>query len=239
MSAAKAKRTFFLTGYPGFIGKRLAAGLAARHPDAKLYLLVQPKFVKDAKKYLRSLAAEGVSVEIVAGDVADMHLGLSSAEYNQLCDEVTEVFHLAAISYLGVAPSTARKVNVEGTRNVLELAHDAKHLRRFHHFSTAYVSGDRVGVIAEDELDLGQQFRNAYEETKFHAEKLVRRAGERGLEVTRRPARSIASTARTTWASCWSRVRSTCRCRCREMASRRSTSCPSTTWWMRCSPWPR
>jgi thioester reductase-like protein len=182
MSQSKA-RTFFLTGYPGFIGKRLAAELVKTHPDARLYLLVQPKFMKDAKKYARSLPGGGKNVELFQGDIVDMHLGLSSAEYNQLCDEVTDIFHLAAISYLGVPPPTANKVNVEGTRNVLELAHDARRLRRFNHFSTAYVSGDRVGVIAEDELDLGQQFRNAYEQTKFQAEKLVRRAGERGLEV--------------------------------------------------------
>lgn len=183
MSESKAPRTFFLTGYPGFIGKRLAAELVKAHPDARHYLLVQPKFFKDAKKYVRGLPGGGKGVELLQGDIVDMHLGLSSAEYNQLCDEVTDIFHLAAISYLGVPPPTAHKVNVEGTRNVLELAHDARHLRRFHHFSTAYVSGDRVGVIAEDELDLGQHFRNAYEETKFQAEKLVRRAGERGLEV--------------------------------------------------------
>jgi len=36
-----------------------------------------------------------------------------------------------------------------------------------------------VGVIAEDELDAGQEFRNFYEETKFHAEKLMRRAAEK------------------------------------------------------------
>jgi len=177
------KRTFFLTGYPGFIGKRLAAELVRAEPESKMFLLVQPKFLKDAKKYARSLPGGGKNVELLQGDIVDMHLGLSSAEYNQLCDEVTDIFHLAAISYLGVPPSTARKVNVEGTRNVLELAHDARHLRRFNHFSTAYVSGDRVGVIAEDELDLGQQFRNAYEQTKFAAEKLVRKAGERGLET--------------------------------------------------------
>lgn len=183
MSESKAPRTFFLTGYPGFIGKRLAAELVKSHPDARLYLLVQPKFFKDAKKYVRGLPGGGKSVEICQGDIVDMHLGLSSAEYNQLCDEVTDIFHLAAISYLGVPPPTAHKVNVEGTRNVLELAHDARHLRRFHHFSTAYVSGDRVGVIAEDELDLGQHFRNAYEETKFQAERLVRRASDRDLDV--------------------------------------------------------
>jgi len=33
-----------------------------------------------------------------------------------------------------------------------------------------------VGVVAEDELEEGQSFRNAYEETKFQAEKLVQRA---------------------------------------------------------------
>ena len=35
---------------------------------------------------------------------------------------------------------------------------------------------ERLGVIAEDELDRGQTFRNPYEETKFQAEKIVQRA---------------------------------------------------------------
>ena len=174
--------TWFVTGYPGFIGKRLVEHIAKQAPDGKIYLLVQPKFQKDARRYVDQIQS-GAQIEILTGDIVDMHLGLSGEEYNRLCEEVTDIFHLAAISYLGVPPPTANKVNVEGTRNVLELAHDARRLRRFNHFSTAYVSGDRVGVIAEDELDLGQQFRNAYEQTKFQAEKLVRRAGERGLEV--------------------------------------------------------
>jgi len=178
------RRTFFVTGYPGFIGKRLAAELSRAYPKGKLYLLVQPKFLKDAKRYVRSLPQGGAEVELLSGDIVDMHLGLSSAEYNTLCDEVTDIHHLAAISYLGVPKPVAHRVNVEGTRNLLELAADCGRLRRFNHFSTCYVSGDRVGVIAEDELDLSQQFRNAYEETKFQAEKLVRRAGEKGLPIS-------------------------------------------------------
>jgi nucleoside-diphosphate-sugar epimerase len=67
-------------------------------------------------------------------------------------------------------------VNVEGTRNVLELARGARRLSRLNHFSTAYVSGARVGVILEDELAMGQRFHNPYEETKYQAELLVRRA---------------------------------------------------------------
>jgi thioester reductase-like protein len=186
MSTKRPERqpTFFVTGYPGFIGKRLAADLCAAWPKSKLYMLVQPKFLKDARRYCKALPGGGAQVELLAGDIVDMHLGLSSQEYNQLCDEVTDLFHLAAVQYLGLPRSTAQKVNVEGTRNVLELAFDAKHLRRFNHFSTCYVSGDRQGVIAEDELDLHQHFRNAYEETKFEAEKVVRRAMEKGLPAS-------------------------------------------------------
>jgi nucleoside-diphosphate-sugar epimerase len=67
-------------------------------------------------------------------------------------------------------------VNVEGTRAALELAADCRNLRRFSYFSTIYVSGDREGVIAEEELAQGQAFRNSYEQTKFEAEVLVRAA---------------------------------------------------------------
>jgi nucleoside-diphosphate-sugar epimerase len=92
---------------------------------------------------------------------------------------VTDIFHLAAIFYLAVPKETAWRVNVDGTRNVLELARECARLRRLNHVSTCYVSGDRVGVIAEDELDAGQSFRNVYEETKYQAERLLARAKDR------------------------------------------------------------
>jgi nucleoside-diphosphate-sugar epimerase len=87
-------------------------------------------------------------------------------------------------------------VNVDGTRNLLELSRDCENLSRFNYFSTCYVSGDRVGVIAEDELDRGQSFRNAYEETKFQAERLVQRAGNTLPVTIYRPA-SVVGDSRT------------------------------------------
>jgi thioester reductase-like protein len=189
-----AGSTYFVTGYPGFIGKRLVDHIARSDPSSRIYLLVQPKFVKDARRYAEHL--RGGEVEIVTGDIVDMHLGLSGDEYTRLCSEVTDIFHLAAIYYLGVPRDTAWRVNVEGTRNVIELARDCAGLRRLNHFSTCYVSGDRVGVIAEDELEMDQSFRNAYEETKFHAEKLVRRAAET-LPVTIYRPSSVVGDSRT------------------------------------------
>lgn len=171
----RTKRAYFVTGYPGFIAKRLVARLAREHKGATLFLLVQQPFVAQAKALAAELPDPG-RIEILQGDVEDMHLSLSGAEYARLCDEVTHIFHLAAVFFLGVSRDLARRVNVEGTRNVLELARDCRSLRRLVHFSTAMVAGDRVGVVCEDELEAGQGFHNIYEETKFQAEKLVRRA---------------------------------------------------------------
>ncbi len=164
----------FVTGYPGFIGKRLVRYLAEQNPDGHITLLVQPKFVKEAQRYVDEI--RGAKLEVLSGDIVDMHLGLAGREYQRLVDETTHLFHLAAVSYLGMPREVARRVNVEGTRNVLELGREAKKLERFVHFSTCYVSGDRLGVIAEDELEHGQSFRNAYEETKYEAERLVQKA---------------------------------------------------------------
>lgn len=172
---AAAERTHFVTGYPGFIGKRLVRRLgdALRDRDARLVLLVQPKNAAAARQ---DLAAANVGAEVVEGDLEQMHLGLSGAEFKALARSVTDVWHLAARTFLGADPAEMRRVNVEGTRNVLDLAAAARRLRRLNHFSTAFVSGDREGVILEDELATGQRFRNRYEETKFQAELLVRRA---------------------------------------------------------------
>jgi thioester reductase-like protein len=169
------ERVHFVTGYPGFIGKRLVRRLAGdlRGRD-RLVLLVQPKNAHAAREDLGAIGSG--RAEVVEGDLEQMHLGLSGAEFKALAHEVTDVWHLAARSHLGAGRSEMRRVNVEGTRNVLDLAQSARRLRRFSHFSTSYVSGDRVGVILEDELAMGQHFHNGYEETKFQAELLVRRA---------------------------------------------------------------
>ncbi len=168
-------RVHFVTGFPGFIGKRLVRALLAdAGPDDRFLLLVQ---AKDAPASRDDLAAAGVrNAEVLEGDVRQMHLGLSGAEWKTLASDVTDVWHLAGRTNLKAPRAELRRVNVEGTRNVLELCQAAPELRRLNHFSTAYVSGDRVGVILEDELAMGQRFHNAYEETKYQAELLVRRA---------------------------------------------------------------
>ena len=177
MSSKAPKATIFATGFPGFIGKRLIARMAVLRRHDAFRLLVEPKRAAEARRIIQSFPRP-TRFEILEGDVTDMHLGLAGAEYARLCDEATEIWHLAAVSYLGVQRETARRVNIEGTRNVLELGRDCRGLTKIVHFSSAFVSGLRQGVVCEDELDARQSFRSAYEESKYQAEQLARRASK-------------------------------------------------------------
>jgi thioester reductase-like protein len=173
-----------VTGFPSFTAKRLVRRLVESDPRESVYLLVRDKFRPQAQAFVDALpTAQKKRVHLLEGDVCDMDLGLPGAEYKALCGEITTIHHAAAVYYLGAKRDMVEKVNIEGTRTMLELAGDCGKLRRFVHYSTAEVSGARSGVILEEELDTGQRFRNVYEETKFRAERMVREAMRR-LPIT-------------------------------------------------------
>ena len=182
-----------VTGYPGFIAKRLVERLA-QEGKGRIYTLVQPRFLEQAKA--SAAGVKGAPVEVLSGDVTDLHLGLSGEEVERVASSVTRVFHLAALNQLTVSREVAWRTNVDGTRNVLDMARECRRLERLVHFSTCHVAGAREGVIAEDELDKGQEFRNAWEETKFHAEKAVVRAAESLPIVILRPS-TVVGDSRT------------------------------------------
>jgi thioester reductase-like protein len=158
-----------VTGFPKLLARRVADALAPRGP---VILLAQEQHADLAAEFAATLP----QARVLTGDIASMHLGLSTAEYRDLSSECTEIVHAEEWSNVGADQPTLERVNIEGTRTVLEFAQDCRKLRRLTHFSTVFVSGDRVGVIAEDELSAGQTFRNFYEQSKFEAELLVRRA---------------------------------------------------------------
>ncbi len=187
----KAK-TIFFTGFPGFIGKRLIIKLLEANPDLRFLALVQDKFRETAEKAVEELASvvpvARNNIELLSGDLTLDGLGFDTSLQARLCREVTEIWHLAAVYDLAVPEKIAWQINVEGTRRILELCEQAKHLEQFVYVSTCYVAGLRTGLILEEELDYGQGFKNHYESTKFEAEVLVRQRMSRIPTIIIRPA---------------------------------------------------
>ena len=184
--------TVLFTGFPGFIGRRLVRRWAAVHPDKRWVFLVQEQLGGRAEQDLREIEGEQPAFagrwETLAGDVTDPRLGLDAAAYDDLAGRVTECWHLAAVYDLAVPEEVARRVNVDGTRHVLDLCAACGGFERLYYVSTCYVSGDRTGRVLESELDEGQGFKNHYESTKFHAEVAVQERWDRVPATIFRPA---------------------------------------------------
>ncbi len=100
------------------------------------------------------------------GDITKGHFDCSLDVYHELQQQVTHLFHLAAIYDLAVEEKLARLVNVVGPKQVNEWAKGVTGLKRYTYFSTAYVAGMREGCLYEDELKLPKSFKNHYERTK-------------------------------------------------------------------------
>jgi thioester reductase-like protein len=177
---------YLVTGFPGFIGRRLAARLVADDRKAQVVALVEERMLDPSRAAAGEIDAE--RIEVLAGDIGERRLGLADADYERLRSRVRRVYHLAAIYDLAVPLTVAQRVNVDGTGNVLELCADAKSLERLAYVSTAYVAGMRSGIVYEHELVMGQEFKNHYESTKFQAEAWVREYMDRVPTTVLRPA---------------------------------------------------
>jgi thioester reductase-like protein len=172
------------TGFPGFLGSELVPRVLRRKPDARAICLVQSKFLPLAHARASALMAADESlrlrIDVIEGDITKPGLGIAA----ERATSIDEVFHLAAIYDLGVPKDVGLRVNVGGTRNVLDFARTCPSLTRLHYVSTCYVSGRFKGLFRESDLEEGQSFNNFYEETKYLAEVDVQRRMREGMPVT-------------------------------------------------------
>lgn len=168
------EKTLFITGFPGFLATDLLKQIIDDYREDIRHVYVLAMVAEQAQaleKIGRITNEKHVSRDLfslIVGDITKDNLAL-----NQSFADVTHVFHLAAIYDLAVPEMIAEKVNVQGTRQVNHWVKALPKLERYIYFSTAYVSGNREGRIYENELQVGQSFRNHYERTKFDAEVLV------------------------------------------------------------------
>lgn len=163
--------TVLVTGASGLVGSEVVARLLAAGQDVVALVHRVEQLLGNNGRPLR--APQG-RLRLVKGDVTQPGLGVALAEFDR-------IVHCAALTDFGHPQRLYQRVNVDGTQHVLELARERS--TPLVHVSTAYVCGERSGVIAESELDVGQRLGNHYEESKLRAETLVRKAGADGLPV--------------------------------------------------------
>lgn len=192
-SATRSRDAVLLTGATGFVGMELLARYL-QLTDRPVHVLIRADSQEGAEQRLRETLlaafgddrAFGQRVRAIAGDLELAGLGLDPDQAIELAGAVSEIVHGAASVSFDLPLEPSRAINVQGTRRMLDFAELCAlegGLSRFTYISTAYVAGTHRGRFGEDDLDVGQRFHNAYEQTKFEAELLVRERAER-LAVT-------------------------------------------------------
>ncbi|MGW0673305.1 SDR family oxidoreductase [Streptomyces sp. NPDC002746] len=171
-----------LTGATGFLGLRLLRRLLGTHHSVTV--LAHAGSADALRRITRFFELTGSPeaftdelpgrLRVVETDLAQPRLGLSGRAFQKLADGLGTIWHSAgSINLEGDLPEL-RRINVEGTRHVLELAAAGRRAPQVRHVSTAFVAGARRdGVAYEDELDDSCGFENAYERSKYEAELLV------------------------------------------------------------------
>lgn len=169
-----------LTGATGLVGRYLLKDLLV----AGIRVAV---LVRDSKKVKATQRVEDIcrfwEAELgrklprpvcITGDCRSPKMGLTPADEKWVTENCNSLFHNAAVLSFYRAPRDQEPwlTNLDGTINVVQCAADLG-IDHLHYVSTAYVCGDRQGVVSESDLDEDQGFRNDYEQSKFLAEKFV------------------------------------------------------------------
>jgi len=156
-----------VTGATGFLGGFLSGELLAR--GRRTILLTGPGGDPHARvaKLLDYLGVTPLQPpRVMSADITRPDLGLNADCLKELTN-VREVLHCAAVtSFSKGKAELLRRVNLQGTVNVLDAVPRCDH---FHHMSTAYTAGKSSGRCMETEV-IRNEFNNPYEETKKLAE---------------------------------------------------------------------
>ncbi|KAI8531910.1 hypothetical protein RHMOL_Rhmol11G0172900 [Rhododendron molle] len=172
-------RNILVTGATGFLAKIFVEKMLRVQPNVKkLYLLVRAPDAKSAsqrfhdeaiaKDLFRVLREKMGSasfqtlisekVTLVPGDITcEKYLGLKDSNLaEEMMREVGIVVNLAATTNFHERYDVAFNLNTMGAKNVLDFSKMCAKLKMLLHVSTAYVSGERAGLILEKPYCMGE-----------------------------------------------------------------------------------
>jgi nucleoside-diphosphate-sugar epimerase len=144
---------YFLTGGTGFVGGHVATELLEDGHEV----------VALARNPPEATALEAAGAEVVEGDILDPETMRDPME------GVDGVFHVAGWYDVGADdPTLGERINVEGTRNVLELM-DELDVPKGVYTSTLAVNSDTDGQVVDERYRYAGRHLTAYDRTKWAA----------------------------------------------------------------------
>ena len=169
--------TVIITGATGFIGSRIA--LYFLSSGWKVFALGRSKNDASLRKRMIDVINDIDENEqdkslfnnltAIVVDICTPELGFNQRKIKLDPNEFNILFHVAGdTSFHPEDPDKQRMINLNGTLNIFKAFGNKVDIAN--HVSTAYVSGERKGLIMESELDKGQEFHNCYEKSKFDTE---------------------------------------------------------------------
>lgn len=155
-----------ITGGTGFIGSRLALDCAKRGEQVRVLAKCNTPAERSGQEELRQ-----AGIDILNGDVTDRQA------VDDACRDVQILYHLAAAQHeANVDDDYFRRINVEGTRTVMDAALEAG-VERVVHGSTIGVYGSADHGPVHDRTPLFPD--NIYGRTKLEGEHLARGYADR------------------------------------------------------------
>lgn len=158
-----ARSSVLITGVTGFVGKVLLEKILRSCPDVgSIYLIVRGKRglraddrIADILKMqlfqrLRQERPQAFQkIVVLEGDLTLPDLGLKPKDRQLLVDTVNVVIHSAATVKFDEPIKNAVRMNLNGTRRIIELCNEMENIKVFVHVSTCYCNCDR-GEIREE-----------------------------------------------------------------------------------------
>ncbi|XP_022753766.1 alcohol-forming fatty acyl-CoA reductase-like [Durio zibethinus] len=191
-------KTILVIGATGFLAKIFIEKILRTQPNVKkLYLLLRAGDTKSATQRLHneiirtelfSILRErynsnfddfiSAKVTMVPGDTSSLDLGVKDFNLRkEMWREIDIVVNLAAVTIFDERYDVALSTNTLGALNAMNFAKKCDRIEMFLHTSTAYVCGEKEGIIVEKSYHMGEPPNGMYElnidkEMKIVKEKL-------------------------------------------------------------------
>ncbi len=181
----KTKESVFVTGSTGLLGHYLLREILETTKHNIVILVRGVGDICPAERIrflLKDLSLQKHSSRILPLD-GDLSEKIHEKLGKNVLRSVTQIFHSAAVTGFGLPLDDARRINLDGTKNILKLAESCPNLKKFNYISTAFVAGDWSCSFSENDFDLHQKFNNNYEKSKFEAELFIRRKKYKNFEI--------------------------------------------------------